>query len=623
MDNKRILGSLSLHPKGFGFLNYEMEGKVETGSAFVAPPDLNPFLEGDLVSAEVRQAKDGRFSAHNLELEKRTRTDLFGQVVRHKEKLFVQTDREVCNTDWPLEGEAKPGDYVLGRIEGKRVRVSRILPPDADIPLERLVHRFELRSSFDEATRLQIEDILKKPHLLGSRKDLRDIPTVTIDSASTKDIDDAVSVLPADTDGAMRLLVSIADPVAFIEEDSPLDLETRLRGTSTYLVDRVLPMLPDELSSGHLSLHPKVDRCCLTAELRIDHEGEILSTDVYESLINSRTRITYKELAGWLDFGDMTEALELIEFTLPWLRTASARLSVARKRRGGVNMSGSKMAEVKLDDQGRVCGTSPSGTTSAHMLIERFMVAANEAVAKWLVDRGLPGTFRVHPEPDEAEVEILADSCREFGYEPGFGRRLTPGSLSAFDNQIRGDVAEPAIRSVLRGVLKRAHYTVHPNLHLGLGAPLYLHFTSPLRRYADFAVHRLIKSYLAGQRTFEVEDPEVERVAQHLNERAKQAAKAESLRRRMLMAEYMTKHIGEEYNAYITRILPFGMVAQLSGSLVEGLIPTESLPGGPWASTNISLESPQRSFTLGHRVRVKVISTDPELGQIEYALLET
>ena len=621
MNSKRVTGIVSLHPKGFGFLNYEVEGQDEAGSAFIAPPDLNPFMEGDQIAAEIREAKDGRFSAHNLSLEKRTRAELFGQVTQHKDRLFLKTDREICNTDWPIEGEAKAGDYVIGRVEGRRVKVSRILGPDADIPLERLIHRFELRSSFDESTREQIQEILKTPHQLGSRKDLRDIPTVTIDSASTKDIDDAVSVLPADSDGALRLLVSIADPAAFIEEDSPLDRETQTRGTSTYLVDRVLPMLPDELSSGHLSLHPGVDRCCLTAELRIDHEGEILSTDVYESLINSRTRITYDELAGWLDYGDMTAPLELIEFTLPWLRTASARLSVARKRRGGVNMSGSKMAEVKLDETGRVCGTSPSGTTSAHMLIERFMVAANEAVAKWLVDRGLPGTFRVHPEPDEEEVGILADSCREFGYEPGFGRRLTPGSLAAFDNQIVGDVAEPAIRSVLRGVLKRAHYTVHPNLHLGLGAPLYLHFTSPLRRYADFAVHRLIKSYLAGRRTFDVDDSEVEKVAQHLNERAAQAAKAESLRRRMLMAEYMTNHIGEEFKAYITRILPFGMVAQLSGSLVEGLVPTESLSGGPWTSTNISLQSPEQSFTLGHRVKVKVISTDPELGQIEYALL--
>lgn len=618
MSTQRVSGAISLHPKGFGFLNFEQDG--EARSAFVPPPDLNPFLAGDRVSADVKEGKDGRFSASGLELEQRHRAELFGQVIRRGSRLWLQTDREVANTDWPLRGKAEEKTYTICTISGNEAVPLRTLAADADIPLERLIARFGLRSQIGRAAQAQLKEILQAQHELGARRDLREVLTVTIDSPSTTDLDDAVSVLGADSDGAIRLLVSIADPCEFITPHSPLDEEARARGTSTYLADRVLPMLPHELSSGHLSLHPDVDRCCLTVELRIDPEGQVQAVDMYESLVRSRTRLSYQELADWLDFGDMTQALELAEEGLAWLRTAAARLSVARARRGGVNMSGSRTAEVRLDDSGAVTGTSPSKSSSAHLLVERFMVAANEAVAQWLTERGLPGVFRVHPEPDHTQVAVLADCARQFGYEPGFGKTLTPGSLASFDAQIVGDAAEPAIRSVLRGVLEPARYTVYPGQHLGLGSPLYLHFTSPLRRYADFAVHRLIKSYLRGERPTNVEDPAVEALAQHLNEQARLASKAESLRRRMLLAEYMTRHIGEEFDAYITRVLPFGMVAQLQASLVEGLVPVESLQGGPWTTTKIRMVGPDRSYTLGMPIRVKVVSAEPELGRLEYAL---
>lgn len=619
MAKQRVSGTISLHSKGFGFLNYQ-EGE-EAMSAFVAPPDLNPFLTGDRVQADVRQAKDGRFSAHDLELESRTRTELFGQTLRRGGRLWLQTDREVANTDWPIRGKSSEGVHLICTVSGQEVVPLRELSADADIPLERLIARFGLRSGIGKAAQAQLSAILKMEHELGSRRDLRELLTVTIDSPYTTDLDDAVSVLPADSEGAVRLLVSIADPAAFIEEHSPLDEEAKARGTSTYLADRVLPMLPHELSSDHLSLHPGVDRCCLTAELRIDPQGEVTAVDLYESLVRSRTRLSYQELADWLDFGDMSDPLEMVEECLPWMRTAAARLSVARARRGGVNMSGSRTAEVTLDESGSVAGTSPSKSTSAHRLIERFMVAANEAVALWLTERGLPGVFRVHPEPDHTQVEVLSDCARQFGYEPGFGKRLTPGALASFDAQIVGDAAEPAIRSVLRGVLEPARYTVYPGSHLGLGSPLYLHFTSPLRRYADFAVHRLVKAYLKGERPQDVEDPAVESLGAHLNELAKTASKAEALRRRMLLAEYMTRHIGEEFEAYITRVLPFGIVAQLQASLVEGLVPLESLPGGPWTTTKIRVIGADRSFTLGMPIRVRVVATEPESGRLEYALV--
>ena len=250
------------------------------------------------------------------------------------------------------------------------------------------------------------------------------------------------------------------------------------------------------------------------------------------------------------------------------------------------------------------------------------MVAANEAVARWLCERGFPGLYRIHPEPDEEKVEQLVTSARQFGFEPGFTGRLTPLALAGFDMQIRGVRSEPAVRSVLRGVLEKARYTPKPGLHLGLGAPLYLHFTSPLRRYADFAVHRFIKAYLRGERSWSPELPAYTDLCEHLNYRSMMAGKAESFRRRMLLAEYMKEQLGEQFEGRITRVLPFGLVVQLEETMVEGLLPLESLKGGPWTVSNTAVSDRDRSLMLGEAVTVELVSAEPELGRLEYALVE-
>ncbi len=614
---REITGTISLHPRGFGFLNFT--GLDGPESAFIPPPELNRFLLDDVAKGSVTTASDGRHSVSSLVLVERHRRWLFGEVVERRGQRFLNVDREVSNTDWPVTGNVQAGEWWLCSIDGDKAIPHRHI--EDEIALERLIARFSLLEEFAPDALAQVEQIASQPQSLGHRRDLRHLPTVTIDAPSTRDIDDAISVVPAGLDGVLHLLVSIADPSEVVPEDSPLDREAKARGTSTYLAGRVLPMLPHQLSSDALSLLPGVERHALTAEMRIDAEGQVVAVDLYESLICSTARLSYDEVADWLEFGDLTSELDKVVEILPWLRTASARIGVFRQRRGGLSLSGTEMAEVKLDSNGEVEETSPSRTTSAHQMIERFMVCANVAVARWLVERGLPGAFRIHPLPAEEQVKTLAECAYNFGYEAGFARQLSPGALAAFDAQISGAPAEPAIRSVLRGILGRARYTVDPGLHLGLAAPLYLHFTSPLRRYADLAVHRLIKGYLKGDRHFEVSDPETEALCQHLNERAGYSAKAESLRRRMLLAAFMQRHIGEDFAAHITRVLPFGLVCQLDASLVEGLLSLDSLPDGPWEANQVGAWSAERRLTLGMPVRVKIVSCDPDSGRIEYELL--
>jgi ribonuclease R len=619
-DESRVNGTINVHARGFGFLNFHTDEGPD--SAFVIPPDLNPFLDGDLVSAEIEEGDDGRFTARRLKLEERRRAILFGEVVQRRGDLWLKTDDEVANTDWPLRGDAKAGQFVLTQVKGNQAEVGFVLDEEEDdIPLERLIARYDLVEEFDDECLDQVKKIAKKPHKLGSRRDLRKVQTITIDAPSTTDLDDAISVLPADTEGAIRLLVSIADPAEFIAEGSALDQEARARGTSTYLSDRVLPMLPHALSSGHLSLVPGKDRCCLTVEMRIDIEGEIRSVDLYESLIHSDTRISYSELDTWLQRDELSKNLKQIQDMLPWLRTAAARLAVARDRRGGVSMGGEESAFVTLDKDGNVTGTRPERSTLANMFIERYMVAANEAVARWLSERGYPAVYRVHAEPDEEKVQSLSESAAHFGFMLGFKGRLTPLALAAFDRQIRGVHWEPAIRSVLRGILEKARYSPISGLHLGLGSPLYLHFTSPLRRYADFVVHRFLKAYLKGERLEDPDSPKLRELCDHLNHRSAMAGKAEAFRRRMLLAEYMLDQVGEEFEAHVTRVLPIGLVAQLDDSLVEGLIPLESLPGKDWETSSMFCHNPNRTIALGEAVRVRLVDAVPEEGKLEYKLL--
>lgn len=623
---RTVTGRIDVHPRGFGFLTVQSPGSHEVLSAFIPPPDLNPYFAGDIVTATVTAAADGRWTASGLSLVERPRTQVYGEVVLRKGTPFLRVDREVANADWALDTggtQLAYGDAVVARIaEGKLVLLYRVEASE-DRSLERVIARHGLRKSFpaealDEARRARAV-----PHALGARRDLRSIPTVTVDAPSTRDIDDAISVLPAGPDGALRLLVSIADVSEYVAEGTPLDAEARERATSVYLAGRVLPMLPEELSSHWLSLVPGEERLCLTVELRIDPQGRVTAADVYESIIRSWARLNYDETGAFLDRGEVSPAMEPVKDVMPWFRLAAARLAVARAARGGMEFAREE-ARFTFDEQGELSGLINERLTSAHGMIERFMVAANEAIALWLLARGVPGVFRVHEQPDPLRVADLNAFAETSGFAAGFGRELTPLALAAFDRQIAGAAAEAALRSVLRRSLGPSRYTVKPLPHFGLAAPLYLHFTSPIRRYADLAVHRTLKAYLRGRRDFVDEDPAVEALAAHINAKARASARAETDRHRELEARWMAARVGQQFPARVTRVKPFGLVAQLDGMMVEGVVPSDGLPGGPFRpdARELSLVGKERTFTVGMAVMVKVAATDEQLGRVELALVQ-
>jgi ribonuclease R len=618
MAAQSVRGRIVIHSRGFGFL--EVASEDGGGTGFIAPPDLNAFLEGDTVTARLDEAEPGRFNATSLALVERTRHELFGTVVVHGKRLFLKVDRHVSNTDWPLEGDdlasLVEGTALVAELRGASVVPRRIVPP-TEASLERVVVRHGIRAEFPTSV-LAAAKAAVQPKV-GARRDLRELPTVTIDAPVSRDLDDALSILPAPADGGLRLLVSIADVDALVPEGSELDVEARLRGTSVYLAGRVIPMIPETLSEDTLSLLPGIDRLALTCELRIDPEGKVTSVDVYESVIRSNARLSYEIVSAFLDRGDVEHVPEDVRATLRWLRTAAARISMGRTARGGVTHLREE-AYITLDALTREpmkIDARPS--TSGDMLVERLMVATNEAVGRWFVERGLPGLFRVHGQPEEDAVASLAAFAENSGFEAGFGPKLTPRSLAAFEAQFKDSVIAPSMYTVMGRVLGPARYTVYPSGHFGLAAPIYLHFTSPIRRYADLTVHRIVKGYLAGRRDRVAGDHELEELAVHVNAAAYRAVKAETERSRTLAARHFASRVGESFVGNIVAIKPFGLVVQLADTGVTGTVATDALPGGPFRVDVAAqvLRGASRTFAVGEPFEVTVAGANEELGRID------
>lgn len=629
----RVTGRIVVHTRGFGFLQLDEEvpgpgGAAPVTSAFVAPPDLNPLLAGDRVSAQLVRGKHQKWRATELRLESRDRAALYGEVVVRGGRRHLRVDRMVANTDWPLEGDFDAGDRVVGRAaEGVVVDARRV--PDVDASLERVIARYGLRRSYPPAVEAQARET--PPLDPAGRRDLRGVVTVTIDAPQSRDLDDALSVIPAGPDGALRVLVSIADVDAYVPAGSPADLEARRRGTSVYLAGEVLPMLPATLSEDALSLLEGVDRPAMTAEIRLDAEGRVTATDLYASLIRSTRRLSYAGVARFLEDDDPGDYAPEVQETLRWLRTASARLGAVRRARGGVTLLREE-AKVRFDEAtGEPTDVVARKDTSAHQLIERLMVAANEAVARWLVDRGLPGVFRTHDMPDGSQLERLEDSLRHLGFAAGLPRgedaALTPRGLAAIEAQVApggAGVRASALDTVLRRVLGPATYTTETGMHFGLAAPLYLHFTSPIRRYADLAVHRVVKAFLRGERDLHLQREALTETAAHVQGCMRRAAKAEAERLRMVAAWHFQSRIGERFAGHVSAIKPFGLIVQLAGTGVSGSVQAEGLRGGPFevGPARHRLVGEERSFTVGERLQVEVRGADDALGRIDLALVE-
>ncbi len=622
------------HVRGFGFVDLDTpvttpEGQTVT-SCFVPPPMTKGLLADDRVDIAYLVEADGRATATSATLRERVRTEVYGVV---EEGLALRIDPHLGSGKWTLVGRVEDlpvGCAVLADITGPGTADPSDEwddPTSADALLERIRIRHRIPTDYPAEVLAEVAALKPKRERMP-RRDLRDLTTITIDSDSSRDLDDALSVFPADAEGGIRVCVHISDVAAHVRPGTALDREARRAATSVYLPGWTRPMLPPKLSEDLLSLVPDADRDALTVEMRIAPDGTVTAADVYATRIRSNTRLSYETaaavLAGQKPDGVADDVLD----ALRWLRTAGARLGVQRLRRGGVE---ARRVEPELSVEvveGEAAMVAAKPSNPANLLIERLMVAANEAVAGWLVSRGLPGIFRVHPAPGADAAPVLEAFCSASGYHPGFGSSLTPLDLAALSAQLdaAADDTASAVWDVLLGFLGRASYTPVAGEHFGLASAGYSHFTSPIRRYADLAVHRVLHAFLSGQR-----DPEDFPAAQemsalcaHINTAARSASQAENqMRKSLWLAELAAADAATTYPARVTGVGPKGVFVTLDRSRVSGMVNARELPGRGWTPTADGLalaDAAGHRLGYGDVVTVRITSSDWESGQLELAL---
>ncbi len=521
-----------------------------------------------------------------------------------------------------LNPSAKRAEY-----EGRIVEVLGD-PGNNDVEMLAILRQYGLSPVFpaavmDEASRLPLSPTEKdiEEALLHGRKDLRHLTTITIDGEEAKDLDDAISIQKLDK-GCYRLWVHIADVSEYVTDGSCLDIEAQTRGTSVYLVDRVIPMLPPRLSNGLCSLNPNVPRFTMTCEMKIGPQGEIVDSDIYESIIESDARTSYNEINGILFEDKVIEDYKPLVSMFQQLLELRNILKEKRQKRGNIDFVFPE-THVELDDEGKPVDVYPYPINTIHSVIEEFMIAANEAVAERFNKMGSPFIYRIHEEPDELKINEFMHVARLFGENRRLVGKATPLFFSEMLEDIKDKEYAPALNQLLLRSMAKAKYSEKNVGHFGLASQYYCHFTSPIRRYPDLYIHRIIKSWLHQKHQKQYFQGKVADVAYHSSEMEKNSVDAERASVDLKCAEYMMAHVGEEFPGTVSGACPGGIFVKLENT-IEGMVPFSSL--------NEYFEFDERKleakgsrgtvYRIGKKVRIKVAAADPLTHHIDFVFCE-
>lgn len=510
-----------------------------------------------------------------------------------------------------------------------RGRIKEVLGDmgNSDTRMLTVLRQYGLSQTFPDTVLKEIEDLPTDPELSfvedeikNGRKDLRDLLTITIDGEDAKDLDDAIS-LKREEDGKYRLYVHIADVSNYVKENTALDDEAFTRGTSVYLVDRVIPMLPPKLSNGLCSLNPDKNRLTLTAEMVIDGEGKTIDGDVYESVIKSDRRMSYKECYRILTEereADSEEYGPILNLLYDMKRLAGI-LERMRNGRGAVNFDFPE-TKVILDDDGHPIDVMAYPINFTNGIIEQFMICANEFIASKFSRLKYPFVYRVHEDPDPIKLARFSRIARSFGAAGKLSGDVSPMDVVRFMDSVKDDSARPMLNQLLLRSMAKACYSPQNLGHFGLASEAYCHFTSPIRRYPDLYIHRIIKSYLHGQNSKGHFAPLVDRVASHSSEMERNSVDAERASDDIKICEYMSDFVGEHFDGMITSIIPAGVFVMLE-STVEGFVPFRSMRDHYLFDERFYRAVGARSgmkLTIGMPVRVVVSEVNLELNRIDF-----
>ena len=640
-EEKKITGTFQAHPKGFGFVS--VEGEKE--DIFIPESETNGAMHMDTVEISVSPAVTGRRKEGKvLHVLERGMKQVVCTYQLNKNFGFAVPDNPKFGSDIfiPLERSkgAVSGHKVVVEItqygkkgknpEGKVVEIlGHINDPGVDILS--IVRAYGLPVEFDPKVMTQVEHVAKPVSEadMAGRMDLRDWQMVTIDGEDAKDLDDAVS-LTMDNENYI-LGVHIADVSNYVQEHSALDTEALKRGTSVYLVDRVIPMLPHALSNGICSLTQGEERLALSCIMTVNPKGEIIDHTITESVICVDRRMTYTNVKKILADHD-PEVMAEYEPLVPMFEKMTELAAILRKKRmkrGSIDFDFPE-TKVILDKNGNPVDIRPYDRNVATKLIEDFMLAANETVAAEYYWRELPFVYRTHEQPDAEKIQKLSTFINNFGYSLHIGSdEVHPKELQKLLEKIDGTSEEPLISRLTLRSMKQARYTVENTGHFGLAADCYCHFTSPIRRYPDLQIHRIIKDSLRGrlgEKRIGHYTQILPEVAKHASEMERRADEAERETIKLKKVQYMENHIGETFAGVISGVAEYGFFVELENT-VEGLVRVTSLTDDFYQyyeeTYELVGEATNRRFKLGQQVRVTVDNCDRIMRTIDFTLADS
>ena len=633
-ETKELTGIYQASGRGFGFLIPE-EGE----DCFIPPRANGGAWNGDKVTACITEEdpEAGRRVAKVVQVLERANKTVTGVLERQDHALWLKPDNE--RLPGPIQVFTKrkgvrPGERAAvamtsfggGKTAPMGTLRERFGPADRrESAVEAILYTHDIVRTFPPAVLAETETIPQavEPSALAGRLDLRGKTIITIDGASSKDFDDAVS-LEKDDQGRWVLGVHIADVSHYVQPGTPLDLEAWERGTSVYFADQVVPMLPVELSNGICSLNPHVDRLALSCIMTMDSNGTVVDHAITKSVICSTERMTYED-CNVLLAGEDPALAERYAHILPMLRDMAAlakQLEKLRRNRGALDLE-TKESYVICDSEGKPVDVALRQQGESEKLIESFMLAANECVAEHLNRLHKPCVYRVHEKPSDEKGEALRTMVAPLGYDL---KGTDSHSLQKLLDWAKGKPEEGAVSMMVLRSLMKARYDGDNLGHFGLGAEYYCHFTSPIRRYPDLQIHRIIREFLHGRMKENRIDHYREilpQVAQHCSQTQRRADEAERETDRLKKAEYMQNHLGERYEAVISGVTAWGLYVELPNT-VEGLIPVSRMEEDffLYDEENYALtgERTGKAYRLGQRIRVYAVSADRLARSVEFAL---
>lgn len=651
---EKVTGTFRGNDRGFGFIGYD----PDRPDLFVPPGSIGNAMNGDLVEATILKhvnPSTGKGSEARIDnVVERASSQIVGEFVAYDKEMREQTGylgflipQGKFSSDLKVEvlpDGLKPVNHAIVIVKIKDypsmdrpntltgLVAKEIGHKDAPgVDILSILYQFNIPTEFPEKVMEEAQAIpqeVQAEDIIG-RRDLREQLIITIDGADAKDLDDAIS-LEKLTNGQYRLGVHIADVSHYVTENSAIDQEALERGTSVYLTDRVVPMLPQKLSNGICSLLPEEDRLTVSCEMIIDSNGKTLEQDIYLSVINSSYRMTYSDvnaiLAGdeelrtkYAEIVPMLEEMSELHFILERMRTNRGALSFETPE-----------AQIIVDPEGKPLDIVHRHRGVGERLIESFMLAANETIARTYTEKDWPMIYRVHEQPDEDRMQHFAEFITAFGVIlRGRAESIKPKQLQEALSQLKDTPYEEVVSMMMLRSMQQARYTDEPFGHYGLAARDYTHFTSPIRRYPDLIVHRLIHSYLQAKPTADEKRKiagKLPDIAEHSSKMERRAIDAERETDSLKKAEYMLDKIGEQFEGIISSVTSFGIFVQLDNT-VEGLISLQELKDDYYRYDQQHLiligENTNNIYRIGQKVLIEVERVSVEDREIDFKLIET